>query len=93
MAADLGQYVTQPIAGWANELTVPAAYPEQKSVRNVRAHREMVIHIERIGFFALGRTVMNDAGSGISRFSRNICNKLAVDKTCAPRVETFSVSD
>ena len=51
---------------------VPAAYPEQESVRNVRAHREMVIHIERHGFIVLGRIVTDDSRSKISRFSRNM---------------------
>ena len=52
--------------------TVPAAYPEQKCVRNVRAHREMVIHIERTGFVVLVRIVTNDSRSKISRFKRNM---------------------
>ena len=52
--------------------TVPAAYPEQKSVRNIRAHREMFIHIERIVSFVLGRIVMHDSRSEISRFDRNM---------------------
>ena len=51
---------------------MPAAYPEQKSVRNVRAHREMVIHIERTGFVALVCIGMNDSRSKISRFNRNM---------------------
>ena len=51
---------------------VPAAYPEQKSVRNVRAHREMVIHIERTGFVVLVCIVTNDSRSKISRFKRNM---------------------
>ena len=36
----------------------------------VRDHREMVIHIERTGFVVLGRIVMNDSRSEISRFVR-----------------------
>ena len=69
-----------------------------------RAHYEMVIHIEHvhIGSFALGRIFMDDAGPGISRFSRNTCkedweNRLSENKTCAARraarVETFRASD
>ena len=46
-----------------NFSVVPAAYPEQKSIRNVRAHREMVIHIEHLGFCSSGHNVMNDVGS------------------------------
>ena len=38
----------------------------------VRDHREMVIHIERTGFVVLGRIVMNDSRSEISRFVRNM---------------------
>ena len=56
----------------SNLHTVPAAYPEQKSVRNVRAHREMAIHIERTGFLDLGRIVMDESGSKVSRFKRNM---------------------
>ena len=48
------------------------ATPDQKSVRNVRTHREMVIHIERTGFLVLGRIVTDDSRSKISRFSRNM---------------------
>ena len=51
---------------------VPAAYPEQKSVRNVRAHREMVILIERTGFDVLVCIVTNNSRSKISRFKRNM---------------------
>ena len=32
----------------------------------------MSIHIERTGLFVLGRIVMNDSASKISRFSRNM---------------------
>ena len=52
--------------------TVPAAYPDQKSVRNVRAHREMVIHIERTRFLVFGRLVTDDSRPKISRISRNM---------------------
>ena len=52
--------------------TVPAAYPEQKSVRNVRAHREIVIHIECTQFLVLGRIVTDVSTSKMSRFSRNM---------------------
>ena len=52
--------------------TVPAAYPDQKSVRNVRAHREMVINIVRTGFVVLACIVTNGSRSIISRFKRNM---------------------
>ena len=54
------------------EYIVPAAYPEQKGVRNVRAHRAMPIHIERTGFDVSVRIVTNDLRSKISRFKRNM---------------------
>ena len=53
-------------------LTMPTAYPDQKSVRNVRAHREMVINVERTGFDVLARIVDNNSRSKISRFKRNM---------------------
>ena len=51
---------------------MPAAYPYQKSVRNVRTHREMVTIIERTGFVVLARIVTNDLISEIARFKRNM---------------------
>ena len=53
--------------------TVPAAYLEQKSVRNVRDLRRMVVYIERTGFLVLGHSVTDDSRFKVSRFSRNIC--------------------
>ena len=53
-------------------LTVPVAYPDKKSVRNVRAHHEMVINTERTGFVVLARVVTNGSRSKISRFKRNM---------------------
>ena len=50
----------------------PILDPNQKNVRNVRAHREMVINIERTGFVVLARIVTNDFRSKISRFKRNM---------------------
>ena len=45
-------------------ITVPTIYLDQRSVRNVRAHREMVIHNECTGFvvlktFALLTTILD----------------------------------
>ena len=52
--------------------TVPTAYPDHKSVGNMRAHRKMVINIERIGFIVLACIVTNDSRSKMSRFKRNM---------------------
>ena len=52
--------------------SLPAAYPDQKSVRNVRAHCEMVINIGHTEFVVLARVVTNDSRSKISRFKKNM---------------------
>ena len=49
---------------------MPAAYPEQKSVRNACFCAATAIHIEHPGFLSVGRILTNDAGSPISRDSR-----------------------
>ena len=51
---------------------MPAAYPDKKSVRNVRPHREMVINIERTGLVVLARIVTNDSRSKTSQFKRRM---------------------
>ena len=51
---------------------MPTAYPDQKNDRNVRAHREMVINIERTGVVVLARIVADGSRSKISRFERNM---------------------
>ena len=51
---------------------VPASLKPESSVRNVRAHREKVVHVERTGFAVSVRIVNNDSRSKISRFKRNM---------------------